>query len=154
MRSRENKVELRLILNSVTVFHNWFDIFQTLTTFEKLLILATVADYLHGSKVNPNTPGLVWTVEFDMTQVSVDAETFVYGKKSFRIQKFPGWCGRGLKVQAFSYRSEVCLMCRLASFFGLTGKTFKIQQNQFRMGARHAEQKVHKKSVLSCTIFW
>ena len=76
-----------MILNSVTVFHNWFDIFQTLTTFEKLLILATVADYLHGSKVNPNTPGLVWTVEFDMTQVSVDAETFW---KGFWTQKFPG----------------------------------------------------------------
>ena len=47
LKPRKNKVELRLILNSVTVFYNWFDIFQTLTTFEKLLILATVADYLH-----------------------------------------------------------------------------------------------------------
>ena len=56
LKSRENKVELRLILNSVTVFHNWFDIFQTLTTFEKLLILAIVDNYLHGFKVNPDTP--------------------------------------------------------------------------------------------------
>ena len=45
----------------------------------------TVDDYLQGSKVNPDTPKLVWTVEFDMKQVSVDAETFVYRKKSFRV---------------------------------------------------------------------
>ena len=52
--------------------------------------LAIFSKEVLGSKVNPDTPGLVWTVEFDMKQVSVDAETFVYGKKSFRIQKFPG----------------------------------------------------------------
>ena len=54
-----------------------------------------------GTTVNPDTIGCVWTGEFDLKTLRVDAEIFESGKQKLRIQKYPDTCGRGLSKVVF-----------------------------------------------------
>ena len=54
-----------------------------------------------GTRVNSDTIRWVWTGELDFNTLRVDGEIFESGNKKSRIQKYPGTCGRGPKVNTF-----------------------------------------------------
>jgi len=62
--------------------------------------------------VSQDTIGYVWTGEFDLNTLRVDAEIFDSGKEKLRIQKYPDTCGRGLRRNKFYFpRGKVESSC-------------------------------------------
>ena len=55
--------------------------------------------------------GCVWTGEFDLNTLRVDAETFESGKKKLRIQKYPDTCRQSLNQPAnLEIKTTSCLI--------------------------------------------
>ena len=66
-----------------------------------------------GTRVNPDIIGCVWTGEFDLNTLRVDAAIFEFGMEMLRIQKYPVTCGRGLIKKYIFF----CLLIVLPFYF-------------------------------------
>ena len=68
--------------------------------------------------MNPDIIGCVWTGEFDLNTLRVDAAIFEFGMEKLRIQKYPVTCGRSLiKIMFFLFAHCLTFLLFGSSYF-------------------------------------